>query len=261
MHQGETSYADLEEVGKESKVVQVSAGDDHSLALTASGLVFAFGDNSRGQLGQANYSDYERGVFVDLPCCKQVVAVNNQNMAVCEDGQLFIWPFETVHGERRSYPMRMMNDVPVMEVSAGYNFAVILSCTGIAYSLGSDNSYGQLGHGDLIARSTPTLILSLKTFGEKITTVSCGQSHVIAKSSLGKIFTWGKGKDGQLGHSSTSNELIPRQAQLRSTSKPIQIYGMECDLDFFALNKVCDNTSIFFNKISSLLRNDQINVR
>ena len=211
------------EVGKESKVVQVSAGDDHSLALTASGLVFAFGDNSRGQLGQANYSDYEKGVFVDLPCCKQVVAVNNQNMAVCEDGQLFIWPFETVHGERRSYPMRMMNDVPVMEVSAGYNFAVILSCTGIAYSLGSDNSYGQLGHGDLIARSTPTLILSLKTFGEKITTVSCGQSHVIAKSSLGKIFTWGKGKDGQLGHSSTSNELIPRQAQLRSTSKPIQI--------------------------------------
>lgn len=211
------------EVGKDCKVVQVSAGEDHSLALTASGQVFAFGDNSRGQLGQANYSEYEKGVFVDLPCCKQVVAVNGQNMAVCEDGQLFIWPFETVHGERRSYPMRMMNEVPVMEVSAGFNFAVILSCTGIAYSLGSDNSYGQLGHGDLIARSTPTLILSLKTFGEKITTVSCGQSHVIAKSSLGKIFTWGKGKDGQLGHSSTSNELLPRQAQIRSTSKPIQI--------------------------------------
>ncbi len=35
-------------------VVEVAAGSRHSLALTDSGRLFAFGDNSHGQLGLGN---------------------------------------------------------------------------------------------------------------------------------------------------------------------------------------------------------------
>ena len=39
--------------GEVGPVVQVAAGDYHSLALTASGQVYAFGDNQKGQLGNS----------------------------------------------------------------------------------------------------------------------------------------------------------------------------------------------------------------
>jgi alpha-tubulin suppressor-like RCC1 family protein len=213
----------LVDSGKDLKFVQVSAGEDHSLALASNGMVFAFGDNSRGQLGQGNYCEIKQGALLEIPSCKQVLAVNHQNMAVSASGELFIWPFETFNGEKRSFPMKVLNDFSVSEVTAGFNFAVILTTAGIVFSLGSENSFGQLGHGDLAPRSLPTMVLALKSFGEKIASVGCGQSHVIAKSTLGKVFTWGKGTEGQLGHGSLSNEYYPRLVTFRTQGKPIQI--------------------------------------
>jgi myosin-5 len=40
--------------------------------------------------------------------------------------------------------------------------------------------------------------------------LECGYKHVIAKSSLGKIYTWGWGARGQLGLGHTDSEISPR---------------------------------------------------
>lgn len=34
--------------------------------------------------------------------------------------------------------------------------------------------------------------------------------HVIVKTGLGKVYTWGWGERGQLGHNSIQSELSPR---------------------------------------------------
>lgn len=151
--------------------------------------MIGFGDNSKGQLGQGTYNDIKGVVLLEIPGCKQIVAVGNQNMAVTHSGELYLWPFETIHGDKRSYPMKMLYDYSVSEVSVGYNFALILATSGLLFSLGSNNSNGQLGHGDRSPRSTPTLVLYLKKQGEKISNISCGYRHVVAKSTLGKLFT------------------------------------------------------------------------
>jgi len=49
-------------------------------------------------------------------------------------------------------------------------------------------------------REVPTVIEELKDLGVRVTTISCGFKHVICKSSLGKVYTWGSGSKGQLGH-------------------------------------------------------------
>lgn len=64
--------------------------------------------------------------------------------------------------------------------------------------------------GDLESRNLPNLIETLKNLGEKIITISCGFNHVICKTSLGKIYLWGNGEQGQLGFEENKNELIPR---------------------------------------------------
>ena len=40
--------------------------------------------------------------------------------------------------------------------------------------------------------------------------MECGYKHVIAKSTLGKIYTWGWGAKGQLGHGHFDSEVSPR---------------------------------------------------
>ena len=76
--------------------------------------------------------------------------------------------------------------------------------------MGLDNIFGQLGHGDLEARITPTLINSFQQ-GEVITQVSCGFKHTIAKNSNGKVYTWGWGERGQLGHGNDLNIPFPKR--------------------------------------------------
>jgi len=40
--------------------------------------------------------------------------------------------------------------------------------------------------------------------------IYAGYKHVIAKSSVGKVFTWGAGEMGQLGHGSFICAPYPR---------------------------------------------------
>lgn len=220
--------ARIVDLPKSSKVVQISCGNDHSLLLTTNGEVLVIGDNTKGQLGLGHYSEQKTLSLLSIPPCKQVEAVGNQNMVVSESGDLYIWPFETLHGEKRSYPVKMIPDQVVFEVSVGFNFAVILTASGLLFSLGSNNKCGQLGQGDLVPRATPTLILSLKKQGEKISHVSCGHSHVLAKSTLGKLFSWGRGFEGQLGHNRNTDENSPKQVNLKNERlKPIQLAAGE----------------------------------
>lgn len=85
----------------------------------------------------------------------------------------------------------------VTSITQGLGFAVILVNTGVLFTWG-DNLKGQLGLGDYVARIEPTLLERLaKT--EKIIEVSAGLKHVIARTSLGKVYCWGWGERGQLG--------------------------------------------------------------
>ena len=96
----------------------------------------------------------------------------------------------------------------------------------MVFSFGKNNSDGQLGHGDREPRGFPELVHCLKEAGEKIETVDCGFRHVIAKTSLGKIYTWGWGLHGQLGHGIACSELSPRHLSLdkkNRKNKGIQI--------------------------------------
>jgi myosin-5 len=81
-------------------------------------------------------------------------------------------------------------------VSAGYNFGFFLTTQGLVYSFGKDNSEGQLGLGHIYPKDVPELITCLKDAGERIDALECGFMHVIAKTSLGKVYTWGWGIHG-----------------------------------------------------------------
>ena len=97
------------------------------------------------------------------------------------------------------------------------------------FSFGKENSEGQLGHGDTSPRTLPTMINKLKASGEKINSISCGFKHVICKTNLGKVYTWGSGAFGQLGFGNFNNQFLPKILNIdqvnsiKNTNKVLQV--------------------------------------
>ena len=63
--------------------------------------------------------------------------------------------------------------------------------------------------GDTFMLPTPTLLPSMA--GIRISCVSAGYGFVAAVSVAGRVYTWGDGDQGQLGHGDTENNLVPKQ--------------------------------------------------
>ncbi|GMY26079.1 ultraviolet-B receptor UVR8 isoform X2 [Fagus crenata] len=67
---------------------------------------------------------------------------------------------------------------------------------------------GQLCTGRLQDEHLPQLLHHLHL--PSISLLACGGAHVIALTSGGKVFTWGRGTSGQLGHGDMVNTLYPK---------------------------------------------------
>ena len=103
---------------------------------------------------------------------------------------------------------------PVLVVACGGFHTAVLTDDGRVYSFG-DGRYGQLGN---LARkhnmhSTPHLVDWLVREKVSITNLSCGQYHTAGVSTQGKLYTWGSGKWGQLGHGVRLDERFPRKVE------------------------------------------------
>jgi hypothetical protein len=59
--------------------------------------------------------------------------------------------------------------------------------------------------------STPALVGGL--LGVSVKQICCGGQHAAVLSAEGKVFTWGRGGFGRLGHGSTDSEANPRVVQ------------------------------------------------
>lgn len=72
------------------------------------------------------------------------------------------------------------------------------------------NDKGQLGLGDVVTRSTPTLIKSLE--GVNVVTAACGKGHTLFLTDKGVVYSVGENKMGQLGHGNqAANVLTPQK--------------------------------------------------
>ncbi|KAM9217761.1 LOW QUALITY PROTEIN: protein RCC2 [Leptosomus discolor] len=183
----------IEVLGGEA-IVLAACGRNHTLALTESGSVFAFGENKMGQLGLGNQTDA-------VPSPTQI----------------------------------MYNGQPITKLACGAEFSMIMDCKGNLYSFGCPE-YGQLGHnsdGKFIARAQrieydcELVPRRVAIFIEKtkdgqilpvpnvvVRDVACGANHTLILDSQKRVFSWGFGGYGRLGHAEQKDEMVPRLVKL-----------------------------------------------
>ncbi|XP_050536531.1 uncharacterized protein LOC126902890 isoform X2 [Daktulosphaira vitifoliae] len=111
--------------------------------------------------------------------------------------------------------------VEVIQVACGRNHSIALTTNGV-FSWGS-NRYGQLGTARKGQAPYPMLVESMSN--KLITCVSTGQYHSLAVSVDGKLWTWGWGVYGQLGHGSIDDCEKPKILKFLGNEKIINAFG------------------------------------
>jgi alpha-tubulin suppressor-like RCC1 family protein/phosphodiesterase/alkaline phosphatase D-like protein len=216
--------------GATGPVVEVATGANHSLAVTSSGQLYAFGLNRFGQLGSTTRNGTEKPnptpALVTLPGATgpvvRVAAGVQHSLAVTSTGQLYSFGennlgqlgVATNQETAKSNPTPTLVTLPgatggVVQVAAGSNFSLAVTSTGQLYAFGSNNR-GQLGNSTnvgeaLAANSTPTLV-SLPGATGGVAEVAAGAEHSLALTSTGQLYAFGSNRYGQLGNSTNAGK-------------------------------------------------------
>ncbi|KAL2557275.1 Regulator of chromosome condensation (RCC1) family with FYVE zinc finger domain [Forsythia ovata] len=210
-------------------VQNIACGGRHAALVTKQGEIFSWGEESRGRLGH--------GVDSDVLHPKLIDALSNTNIelvacgeyhtcAVSLSGDLYTWGnghFGLLgHGNEVSHwvPKRVngpLEGIHVSSISCGPWHTAVVTSSGQLFTFG-DGTFGVLGHGDRESVSKPREVESLK--GLRTAQAACGVWHTAAVvevmvansssgTSSGKLFTWGDGDKGRLGHGDKESKLVP----------------------------------------------------
>ena len=69
---------------------------------------------------------------------------------------------------------------------------------------------GQLGHGGTANEMVPRMVEGLA--GVKVAQFAAGDGHTAICTAEGRVWTFGNGSDGRLGHGGNASEMVPRMA-------------------------------------------------
>ena len=204
-------------------IKMVAARYDHTAMVTAAGDLLMCGRGSEGQLGVGDLVTrttptlVERALF-DGDAVQMVACGERHSAALTEASGVYTFGYggrgRLGHGDAenqlapRRVPAAAFNDERVVMVDAGSAHTVALSEAGHVYTWGHGGD-GQLGHDNTEDLCAPRLVEPGLFGGEKVVFVAAGGLHTLAITAGGRLYTWGLGAFGQLGHGDHANRLVP----------------------------------------------------
>lgn len=210
-------------------IVQISAGDSHTMALDATGHAWGWGNNGSGQIGSAN------NLYSTLGAPPHVVSSVADLVQVSAGGQFsevldqhgHIWGFGYAQGGALgTYPSGGANWDPVApdgtagvvftQVATGEGFTVALESDGTVWSWGRALE-GQLGRGvNPPTTMEPAMITAADGGGSlpPMLAIEAGDSQVVALDGQGQLWGWGRTDLLDDGGTGVAVAFVPRLADL-----------------------------------------------
>lgn len=197
-------------------ITAVRAGCDGSIALSSAGQVYAWGDNSYGELGDGTTTTRTVAVRVKLPKAADVTAIRAgclDNLALAASGRVYAWGVNTFgelgdgsHRDRH-HPVlvRLPRGIRIRAISAGCDHSLAITSAGSLLAWGY-NKDGELGNGTTTSSDIPVRVKLPSGATARI--IAAGCYHSIALTSAG-LFGWGRNDNGQLGNGTTTSSDVP----------------------------------------------------
>jgi len=208
------------ELTEKIAIHQVAAGVKHSILVTQQGALYAFGENSQGQLGIGRRKENDRRwitpfrntpqLITKLTNVKSVVAGDCHNAAIAND-RLYTWGansdgqlgLSSVADEFEPTDTGLTN---IESVACGSNHTLIVS-NGRLWACGS-NSHMQLGlESDIRTTSHPTLVTSIKN---PVQTVVAAADHSFFIDSAHFLWAFGCNDEGQLSWDPAERKVVEK---------------------------------------------------
>ncbi|NNB89617.1 hypothetical protein HJC10_27670 [Corallococcus exiguus] len=208
--------APVKVTGLTGVVVDIAAGNEHSLAVKSDGAVWTWGSNGLGQLGDGLSSNWPPrttpGLVPGLGDVTSVAAGNSHGVALKTDGTVWAWgdnyrgQLGDGSGSMGRSPVQALGFTGGTAISAGSAHTIALQSDGTVWAWGY-NGNGQLGDGFTDDQLAPAQVPGIID----ATAIAAGTYHSFARRASGAVWAWGLNGEGQLGTGNAGYRVVPYQ--------------------------------------------------
>ena len=188
--------------------------NDFDSSSTVTSIVYSWGDNGNGKLGDGTTSGKSSPVTVigAITNWSQVSGGGSHSLGVTDTGIAYAWG-AGLSGRLgdgttadKSSPVTVIGGITDWsQVSGGFSHSLGVTDSGIAYAWGN-NFRGFLGDGTTTARLSPVTVVGEITNWSQ---VSAGNNRSLGVTDDGIAYGWGDNGAGRLGDGTTINRSSP----------------------------------------------------
>jgi len=208
-------------------IKSISSGDNHTCAIASDDLLYCWGYNATGQLGNSSTTQslvpvaVSRGGALAGKTIKSVSSSANNTCAIASDDQVYCWGYNAGSQLGNGSTTQALAPVAVStlgvlagktikQMSSGGGTTCVVASDENIYCWG-DNNVGQYGNNSVTASTTPTATLMTGALNSKtIKQISVGSNFVCVVASDSKVYCWGGNSSGQLGDGGISQSTVPK---------------------------------------------------
>jgi len=195
----------------------------YSCALTTTGGVLCWGNNSYGQLGNGSTSDSSVPVAVSgLPSgVVSIVAGANHTCALNSTGGVWCWGYQLANGSTSdsSVPVAV-SGLPsgVVSIVAGSYHTCALTSSGEVWCWGY-----RLGNGSTLDSAVPFAVSGLPS---GVVSITAGAYHTCTLIASEEVWCWGYNDSSQLGNAGRDDSYVPVDAWVVPTGITAMALGV-----------------------------------
>jgi len=185
-------------------------GQSYAMAIRSDGALFGWGYNGTGQLGDGTVISRSSPVQIGTGSWIMVSIGFQSSAAIRFDGALFAWGngISGILGQNNQTNYSSPVQIGTSywsQISVGISNMAAVRGDGSIFTWG-DNTWGQIGDGTVIARSSPVQVGLTGNWNS----ISVGSSHMMAIDNSFKLWSWGD-NSGELGLNNLTSRSSPVQ--------------------------------------------------
>lgn len=214
------------------RVLFISAGASHSVALLSGNVVCSWGRGEDGQLGHGDAEDRLLPTQLSTLDDHEITSVTcgaDHTTAFSESRmQVYSWGWGDFgrlgHGNSSDLftpqPIKALQGLRIRQIACGDSHCLAVTMEGVVQSWGR-NQNGQLGLGTTEDALVPQRIDAFQGISVKM--VAAGAEHTAAVTDDGELYGWGWGRYGNLGLGDKNDRLVPQKVSSVEAEKMVMV--------------------------------------